>query len=353
MLSSFSNRLQMQRYILQLRGPYRELMIRGPRKSTICVGKRVEQEAVQLQRRDLGLVATGCSILGLGLLGSYLVSRRTVSPIRTMSQTAASIGPESLDERMDLTKLDLELEQLGAVLNSMLDRLDVSFQQQQRFVADASHELRTPLTVMLSTLEFALARERPAEEYRDHLAACQRSAIRMRELIESLLFLARLDSDSQPVGMQRCNFATIVREQVTDLAELAKRRQIRVDMTLEPTEVDGNSQQLERLVSNIVVNAIEYNQPNGSVQIDLTCSDMGTILKVADTGVGILSTDCDRIFDRFFRVDSDRSRRTGGTGLGLAICKSIVDRHGGSIQVDSTVGTGTTMKITLPARLQT
>ncbi len=334
-----------ERYVIQQRNQYREVFVRGPRDTMICVGRDVIEEERRAQRRDLVLFLSGGGVFLLGLIGSWWLSRSATKPIELMATTAAAIGPRTLQKRMDLSHVGTELAQLGTVLNSMLERLDVSFRQQQQFTADASHELRTPLTVMLTATELALSRERSPDEYRENLEVCQRSAIRMRQLVESLLFLARLDSQPESIEKQSCELKKIVNETVLQLQILAEKRNVSLTTDLESATILGDALQLARLVTNLVQNAIDYNRPGGSVRIELKHSENRIELRVIDTGIGIASSDVPKLFDRFYRVDQARSRQIGGTGLGLAICRSIVEAHHGTIDVESTLGEGTTFVV--------
>ncbi len=336
------------RYIVNQRGKYREVFVRGPRSTMICVGRAVDEEERRANRRDFVIFGTGVSVFLLGLAGSRWLSRKATQPIEAMSRTAAAVGPRNLRQRMDLTHVDRELAQLGTVLNSMLDRLDVSFQKQQQFTADASHELRTPLTVMLTTTEHALSKERTPDEYREHLETCRRSAQRMRQLVESLLDLARLDAQPNIESISDCDLESIVTEQVSLLIPLANRKHIALNTELEPAIVSGDSMQLARLVTNLLQNAIDYNRPEGSVNVELKNEAESVTLRVVDSGIGIDPSDLPRLFDRFYRVDEARSRQTGGTGLGLSICQSIAAANQATIEVRSELGVGSAFIVRFP-----
>jgi heavy metal sensor kinase len=339
------------------RGPLREVFIRGPEATLICVGRSVRGEQRRLAGLGLQFAVAGAVILAGGLLGGWWLSRSAIAPIERMSRTAGKISAANLSERMDLSGVDLELEQLGSVLNTMLARLDTAFTAQQRFTADASHELRTPLAVMLSTLELALSKSRTPEEYREHLIKCQRAAMRMHGLIDSLLTLARTDDQSRGAAMQQVPLHQIVEENVDGLRPLARERQVELKVACQPTEVNGNATQLGQVVANLVQNAILYNHPGGRVDVQLRSGEAAVgkehtaELTVVDTGQGIPAADLPHIFERFYRVDAARSRAQGGSGLGLAICQHIVALHGGAIAVTSEPGSGSTFVVKLPTYL--
>lgn len=331
------------------RGPLREVLVKGPADTLICVGRSVRGEQQRLANLGLQFVLAGAVILTGGLLGGWWLSRSAIAPIERMSRTAGKISAANLSERMDLTGVDLELEQLGEVLNNMLERLDTAFAAQQRFTADASHELRTPLAVMLSTLELALSKRRTPEEYREQLEKCQRAAIRMHELTAALLTLARTDGPAHSKSLQPVPFHPIVDESIDALRPLASERHIELNVSCAPLTVNGNATQLGQVVTNLVHNAIVYNRPGGRVEVDLRVGEGNVaVLSVRDTGQGIPEADLPYIFERFYRVDASRSRAQGGNGLGLAICQRIVAVHGGKIEVTSQLGIGSTFVVTIP-----
>jgi two-component system phosphate regulon sensor histidine kinase PhoR len=167
----------------------------------------------------------------------------------------------------------------------------------------------------------------------------------MRQLVESLLFLARLDSQPESIEKQSCELRKVVNETVLQLQILAEKRNVSLTTDLESATILGDALQLARLVTNLVQNAIDYNRPGGSVRIELKHSENQIELRVIDTGIGIATSDVPKLFDRFYRVDQARSRQIGGTGLGLAICRSIVEAHHGTIEVESTLGEGTTFVV--------
>ncbi|MGH2416356.1 MAG: two-component system sensor histidine kinase RppB, partial [Microcystaceae cyanobacterium] len=227
-----------------------------------------------------------------------------------------------------------------------------SYRQVQQFTADAAHELRTPLAASQATVESALLMlSLDEQEAREILKTIERQNQRLTQLVTDLLLLARMDKQSAPVSHQLCCLNDLVEDLVEELAALAKTSQVMLDSEIRtdtPLEVVGDGDRLYRLVSNLIVNAIQYTPTGGKVTAILKRSDQQAILQVRDTGRGIAPSEQKRIFDRFYRVQGDRSRHTGGSGLGLAIALAIAQAHQGSLTVRSELGKGSTFTLQLP-----
>jgi two-component system, OmpR family, Ni(II)-sensor and/or redox sensor kinase NrsS len=226
-----------------------------------------------------------------------------------------------------------------------------SYQQQQQFTADAAHELRSPLASLLATVEAIL--RLPPEHQQDvpsMLQRVERQGRRLSHLIADLLLLVSLEQDSSPKPFQPCCLNDLIADLTEELSELATASNIHLTSQLPHSEIYvlGNESQLYRLVSNLIANAIQYTSAGGSVKVSLSQSDRNAIVAIEDTGIGIAPTEQSRIFERFYRVNSDRSRQTGGTGLGLAIAQAIAHRHQGHLKVNSELGKGSVFIICLP-----
>ena len=328
-------------------GPLREVFVRGPNETLICVGRPVGGELHRQGALAIQLLLAGATILGAGLCGGWWLSRSAVEPIERMTLTAAVVDASNLSARIDLTNIDRELEQLGQVLNDMLGRLQQSFETQQRFAADASHELRTPLATILSTIELSLSKPRQPEEYQQQLLKCQRAATRMHELVASLLQLTRSDAGGIAPPTVPVQLDKLVAETIDLLREQADKRAVVIESQLEPVQVFGQPGELAQVVTNLVQNAFTYNQSGGTVSVRLIREPDAAILSVRDTGIGIDAADLPHIFERFYRVDESRGQ-TSGHGLGLAICQAIVQNHSGSIGVTSQPGQGSEFVVRLP-----
>ncbi len=227
-----------------------------------------------------------------------------------------------------------------------------SYRQIQQFTADAAHELRTPLAAVQATVESALRMPQlDTTEAREVLTAVDRQNRRLTGLVQDLLLLSRLERQSVEQYRQSCCLNDIVSDLAEELAALAVSAQISLTLderVEQPLYVMGDLDRLYRLVSNLIVNAIQYTPTEGKVEIILDRSDDFAWIEVRDTGIGIAASEQKRIFDRFYRVNSDRSRQTGGAGLGLAIANAIAMAHQGSIEVQSELSQGSVFTIKLP-----
>ncbi|WP_293133612.1 two-component system sensor histidine kinase RppB [Microcoleus sp. bin38.metabat.b11b12b14.051] len=227
-----------------------------------------------------------------------------------------------------------------------------SYRQIQQFTADAAHELRTPLAASQATVESALLMpELDEKEAREILRTVDRQNRRLTQLVTDLLLLARMDSQPKSEIPQLCCLNDLVSDLVEELAALAIASQVALTSEIRAQQqlnVVGDADRLYRLVTNLIVNAIQYTPAGGNVTVVLDCSHIEAIIQVQDTGIGIAAADLARIFDRFYRVNSDRSRHTGGSGLGLAIARAIARAHRGSLSARSQLGFGSTFVLRLP-----
>lgn len=324
----------------------REIFHATEHADCILVGRTLAPERADA-RRFAGLLALGSAVvLALGLGGTWLIITRALRPVEKISAAAMQISSGDLSRRINVAETESELDQLAVVLNSTFARLEAAFGRQKQFTADAAHELRTPVSVMLTHTQNGLASECACEEHREAFEACQRAARRMKKLISTLLALARLDDGRERARLLKFDLARTVRECVDLLQPLADEQHVRLTATLPPLEITGDAEQIAQVVTNLVVNALQYNRPGGQVCLQLARQGGAAVLAVSDTGVGIPAADLPRVFERFYRADQSRS--AGGLGLGLAISRAIVEAHHGRIEVTSQENAGTTFTVTLP-----
>src|SRR5438067_4948613 len=289
-------------------------------------------------------------IVALAISGGYVLMRRALRPVDEIRQKAAQISSRNLSERLPVVRTGDELERLATDLNRMIERLEESFHQINRFSADASHELRTPLTVLQGELE-AIAQKGQTlpEDVRDTIGSALEETQRLAKIVENLLAISRLEAGEARVQPVRLDFAELARTTADQMKLLAEEKRISLASDgREPVEVEADPSRLKQVVVNLLDNAIKYTPEGGNVSIYVTRRDHRAILEVADTGLGISANDLPHIFDRFYRADKARSRQMGGTGLGLSIVRSICLAHGGQVTVNSTEGRGSLFRVVLP-----
>ena len=295
--------------------------------------------------------------LVLALFLGYFVSQRLLQPIRSMTDTVKSIEVSDLGTRLEVSSTKDELSELAVTFNCMLERIQQGFDQQQRFVSDASHELRTPVTVIRGYADMLSRWGRHDEEtLQEGLEAIGSEAENMQELIEKLLFLARADQKRQILHKELLDMQALV-------GDVFRKMQMAVDshhlqlLANEPALVLADKVTMRQMLRIFLENAVKYTPAGGVIRLSSRCSpdDEGYIeLVIEVTGIGIAEEEQEKIFQRFYRVDSSRTKEAGqpgGTGLGLSIAKWIADRHGIKIRVESQLGTGTRFTLKIPLQV--
>jgi heavy metal sensor kinase len=313
----------------------------------VLAGRNITSDLNAMRRFAFGLLAAGGTVLALGMGGGWRLATNAIRPVEEMSAAASRISAGNLSERIIGTNADNELGRLAGVLNSTFARLEAAFAQQRQFTADASHELRTPLAVIISEAQTTLARQRSSGEYRETVETCLDAAQQMRRLTESLLELARFDASQEPIHREHFDLSEKTRVCVERIRPLAQERCLKIHCDQAPAPAYGDADRLGQVITNLLTNAIYYNKPSGEIRVSTRAENGAAIVTVADTGQGIAPEDLPHIFERFYRADKSRSRAAGRSGLGLAISKAIVDAHGGTIEVTSQAGTGTTFTVRL------
>ena len=288
------------------------------------------------------------AVLILAAGGGFLLARKSLRPMVTISGQAERISVKNLNERLKVTNPDDELGRLAGVFNALLSRLDTSFRVMREFMADASHELRTPLTIIHGEAQVSLSHNHSPNEYRQSLGIIRDQAKRMAGIVSDMLVLARADAGEQHWSMEDLYLNDLVAESCHAAQALATQKCIQ--LTCEPSEdlaFHGNEELLRRMIVNLVDNAIRYTPDGGSVSVKLTCEPSFARLVVSDTGIGIPPECLERVFDRFYRVGDPRTRANGGSGLGLSIVELAAESHRGSVDVISEPGQGSTFTVTL------
>lgn len=288
-------------------------------------------------------------VLLIAALGGLFLADRALSPIERIIRTAQSIGANDFTQRIGYQGSTDEVRRLAKTLDRMLDRLQSAFEHERRFTADAAHELRTPLTVIKGRIGVTLSHPRTVAEYEQTLQSLEQETDRLIRLTHGLLFLARLDlRQMHPTLLQSVDLSNLLSTLVEQMQPLASTQNIQIIAHISPQLfVQGNADYLTNLLLNLIDNALKYTPSGGTVTLKATQNDQVVEVQVKDTGVGIEAKHLPFLFNRFYRVEEARSRRTGGAGLGLAIAHEITRLHNGKLTVQSQVNQGTTFTLTV------
>lgn len=309
----------------------------------------VIEDGLSELRRDL--FAGVLLVLLLASAGGYFLARKSLAPIASMNSQTQRISAENLTARLDVTNSRDELGRLATTINELLARLENAFKEQQRFIADASHELRTPLAVLRGETEVALGKTRTVEEYQQSLSLIQDEAEQLSRIVEDLFILARQPINTRAaLKRESVSLNDAVRECERAAQVLAFRKGVRLKLEKDAPSIalNGDEDLIKRMLLNLLDNAVKYTPAGGEISLALVRQNGNAEIVVSDTGIGIPTEDQPRVFDRFYRVDKARARTMGGAGLGLSIAQWIVEVHGGSINLASTPGHGSTFTIVLP-----
>jgi len=317
------------------------------------------KQTVQSLNMEIFSLILQAVIIGfvISIVISLIISKTLLSPIRGMTTAAEAMADgdfsrkirvESADEIGILAKT---FNDMAAQIETMLEELKKAEMLRREFVANVSHELRTPLTSIRTYSETLYdTKDIPKDKEEEFLRVIINESDRMTKIVQDLLELSRFDSGTSTLSVGRFSMERSIRDVYAAIALEAKRHNQELNLELEwrLPSIKGDRARIEQVLMNIMSNALKYTPDGGKVDIFCGSSDNDVWVRIDDTGVGIPPEDLTRIFDRFYRVEKARSRGAGGTGLGLSIAKEIVTKHGGDINVDSELGVGTSVKITLP-----
>jgi two-component system heavy metal sensor histidine kinase CusS len=313
----------------------------------IAVDLTQEQEVLGRQRIWVWLVLAAALIFCPAI--GFAIARRGTRPLREVAETARHISSTTLNERIQAEGYPVEIRILAGAFNAMLERLEESFARLSRFSADIAHELRTPVNNIRGEAEVALARSRTPAEYTEVLGSCLEEAVRLSELIESLLFLARAESPGAHLNRTQEDVGRLL----TDLRDYYEASATDLGVTLAASSGENivanvDRVLLQRALGNLVSNALAHCSEGDCIWLSAEPRDAQIRVEIRDTGSGISADALPRVFDRFYRADPARSRNSGGAGLGLAIVQQIVFLHGGDVRIVSEPGKGTTVSVVLP-----
>ena len=298
-------------------------------------------------RTDL-LLLTPAMIL-IAAIGGHLMSREALKPVAALAAQARLINDRNLDLRLPVPDTNDEISDLSTTLNQMLERIDKAFASVRAFTGDASHELRTPISLLRTEIDVALFRPRTEEEYRETLVRLKDDAVRMTNLVENLLSLARADGGSESMSLTPFDGHALIQAVQRAWTAPMQRAMLdfRINLSTDNLTLLGDPNSIQRLLSILLENACKFTPPGGSVTLSAAVSGGRSILSIRDSGIGIHSEDMPRLFDRFFRGTHPDDPSPRGSGLGLALAKWIAERHGTPFRVESALGQGSCFSFSL------
>lgn len=299
----------------------------------------------------LHLLLVVCPLLmAFALLVGYSITRRALLPIEEIRKTAEKIGESGdLSRRIPMERTQGEVRQMAETFNHMFSRLENAFEKERQFTSDASHELRTPTAVILAESEYALLPDTEPEEQKEGLEVIHQQARRMSELLSQLLMLARADHGKETLVKEPAALSDLALEALKEQKKHAEDHQITLKYDIQPgLFVKGDRNSLMRVFRNLLENAIQYGRENGWVYLSVREEDGAVLCRVQDNGIGMEAEHLEKIWNRFYRVDTVRNSGSGNSGLGLPIVKWIVEEHGGTIHAESMPGEGSCFVIRFP-----
>jgi two-component system, OmpR family, sensor kinase len=309
----------------------------------------------ELNRQFLLYLALGLAAIFGGLFTFLPAIRRTLTPLSQMVTTVERIDSGKLNERLPENEQPMEIDRLSHSFNRMLERLETSFraeqeakEQMRRFVSDASHELRTPLTSIHGFLEVLLrgAASDPIQ-LNKALRSMHGESGRINKLVVDLLQLAKLDREPE-IKQSPCDLGELVGEMEEQLLLLGEGRKVSIEAD-SGIFILADDDKIKQVLLNLFQNAVQHTDPrSGKIRIKVIQTDHGVETIVQDNGTGISAEHLPHLFERFYRIDSSRARKSGGAGLGLSISKSLVELHGGTLNVESRLGEGSLFRVTFP-----
>lgn len=286
-------------------------------------------------------------VLIFSIIGGNFLIYKSFSPIEKILVELKNINASDLSARLNNTNNQDEINQLIKEINSLLMRLESSFERISQFSSDASHELKTPLTIIRGEIEIALRKDRSADEYKQSLKTSLEEVVVIEQTINDLLFLAKNEKDLISHNMEEVlYFDEIIDESINEIKNFAKLNQIEIKFELIDTiEFKGYSNLLKIAIKNLLKNAIQYSHQNSIIIVKSFKNDGLFNISIQDFGIGIAHNEQEKIFEKFYRTDKSRNKNSGGTGLGMSIVKKIIDIHKGIIKINSKENIGTTIII--------
>jgi heavy metal sensor kinase len=320
-------------------------------------GEKILRIALSLREIDESMKSLrGLFFLSLPLIiiissgASWFLSGKALAPVVKIKELASQVRDGRLGKRIEMEAKGKEIEDLVLMFNGMLDGIQESVEAQKRFTAAVSHEVRSPLTSLRGSIEVALRKTRAPEEYEDLLKTNLSDIIRLSKITDNLLFFSKADNNIIELKKQWFDVSHLLETIVERMRYKATSAGITISESYgEGIEMNGDIDLLEQAFSNIIDNAIKYTPSAGAVDVTVKSDNGRIVVAVIDTGIGIPASELSQIFERFYRVSKERSRKLGGTGLGLSIAQWVVQAHDGRIDVKSSPGGGSQFVISFAA----
>jgi heavy metal sensor kinase len=314
----------------------------------VQVGQAMENQSrfLEVFRRIFIITMSFLIVLAAGV--GWFMARRAVSGIEAVTRTAQKISGGSLQERVPVKPRGDEIDQLAATFNQMLNRIQTLLTEIKEMNDNIAHDLRSPITRIRGTAEIALTTGKSLGEYESMAASTVEDCDRLLDMINTMLLISKTEAGVEKPSREEVDITALVRKACELFDPIADDKNVRLSCRAAGKAlIPGDARMLQRMLSNVVDNAVKYTLPGGKVEVALTENELRNIVvTVNDTGVGISEADLSRIFERFYRCDQSRSQP--GTGLGLSLARAIARAHGGDITVASTLNQGSSFIITLP-----
>ena len=314
----------------------------------LAAGERLGPVEASLRNVALGLIGLSTGLWLLAAVAGRYYCRRALRPVAAMADAAQAMSAAGVGQHLPSPGTGDELEGLACAFNGLLDRLRQAIDRQARFTGDASHQLRTPITALIGELEVARRRDRSAEEYRHVLDEVHGEAVHLREIVESLLFLARAEAEAVCPILRPIDLTAWLPEHLRGRSAHDRGPDIRAEVAEAPLLVRAHAPLLGQLLDNLLENAAKYSEPGTPIRVGLRRAGGSVELSVEDRGAGLGADELPHVFEPFYRSPRARLRGRPGVGLGLAVVRRIAANFGGTASADGTPGVGSRFVVRLP-----
>ncbi len=290
-------------------------------------------------------------ILILSTLGANFILLKSFKPIEKILDELKNIQAEDLSKSLEGRGSNDEIDKLTNEINSLIKRLNISFEKISQFSSDVSHELKTPLTIIRGEIEIGLRKDRTTLEYKEILNSCLDEVLIIKQTIDDLLFLSKSEQNAKPLQKDEIYLDEITYEAMKELESFAKLKNITCKCEIiDASHIQGYEKALKIALKNVIKNAISFSHQDSQVLIKNYIKDDKYIISIKDEGIGIAKNEQEKIFEKFYRTDKSRNKELGGTGLGMSICKKIIQMHNAQIVINSKENVGTNVLLVFPIK---